>query len=134
MVKRLECELSGTAIVVDDDHASVSLLAEFLTIKGIKVVGKGYSGKDAVELYQSLRPDFVFLDIMMPHFGGLYALEKIKNMNMNARVIVIPADISSTTAEEIDRFKVPYIYKPYDFEEVVKITKNWSDHKKDPDL
>lgn len=127
-------ELSGTAIVIDDDRASVNLLAEFLQIKGMQVVGKGYSGKDAVELYQSLRPDFVFLDIMMPQIGGLYALEKIKGMDRNARVIIITADLSVQTAEEIDRFQVPYIYKPYDFEEVVKITKNWSGHKKDPDL
>ena len=51
-----------TSIVIDDDLDTVELFSEYLEIKGIHVVGKGYDGKEAVELYQKLKPDVIFLD------------------------------------------------------------------------
>jgi|SRR5579872_2292734 len=119
----MERELSGTGIVIDDDSATVNLLAEFLEIKGMKIVGKGYSGKDAIDLYKKLKPDFVFLDIMMPLYDGFYALERIKKIDKNSHVIVVTADMTAETAERIDKFHIPYMYKPYEFEEIVKLIK-----------
>ncbi len=121
--QKLEPELSGTAIVIDDDHPTIELLSEFLEIKGMKVVGMGYNGKDAVELYKKLKPDFVFLDIMMPKFDGFYALEKIRSVNPDAKVIMVTADLTVETAERLDKLKALYVYKPYEFEEIVKVVK-----------
>lgn len=119
----MEDELVGNAIVIDDDTATVNLLAEFLEIKGMRVVGKGYSGQDAVELFSKLRPDVIFLDIMMPRADGFYALERIRQVDRKAHVIVVTADLSARTADRIEELQVPYIYKPYAFEEVVKMIK-----------
>jgi two-component system chemotaxis response regulator CheY len=124
--KNQESRLYNTGIVIDDDQTIVNLLAEFLEIKGMKIIGKGYSGKDAVELYEELKPDFVFLDIMMPQFDGFYALERIKKLNKNAMVIMITADMSRDTTNKLEEFNVPYLYKPYEFEEIVKLIKKMS--------
>jgi two-component system, chemotaxis family, chemotaxis protein CheY len=121
----LVSELNSTAIVVDDDHPTVELLSEFLEIKGMKVIGNGHDGKEAAEMYKKLRPDFVFLDIMMPYFNGFYALEKIRSVNPNAKVIMITADLTKETGEKLDELKVPYIYKPYEFEEITKVIKKF---------
>ena len=43
-----------TAIVIDDDLDTVELFCEHLELKGIQVIGKGYNGKEAVELYQNI--------------------------------------------------------------------------------
>jgi DNA-binding response OmpR family regulator len=122
----LEPELNGTAIVIDDDHSTIELFSEFLEMEGMKVVGKGRNGKEAVELYKKLKPDFVFLDIMMPKFDGFYALERIRGVNLDAKVIMITADLTTETADKLDKFKVPYVYKPYEFEEIVKMIKKFS--------
>ena len=95
-----------TSIVIDDDIDTVELFSEYLEIKGIRVVGKGYDGKEAVELYQKLKPDIVFLDIMMPHYDGFYAFEQIKNIDPDAKLIMVTADLTSDTADILAEQKV----------------------------
>ena len=41
-----------TAVVVDDDKDTVDVFCDFLDMKQVKVLGRGYNGKDALELYQ----------------------------------------------------------------------------------
>ena len=81
-------------IVVDDDYNTVEVFAEFLELSKVKVIGRGYDGKDGVNLYKQLKPDIVFLDVMMPDFDGFYALENIKKINPNALVVMITADLT----------------------------------------
>jgi len=110
-----------TAVVIDDDLDTVDVLCEFLEIKNVSVIGQGYDGEDAVNLYQKLNPDVMFLDIMMPYFNGFHALEKIQNLNPNSNVIVITADITADTKERLKKFNIhAIIYKPYDFDEIMK--------------
>ncbi len=73
-----------SVIIIDDDEDIVQVFSYLLEQKHIKVVGKGYSGKDAVELYEKENPDIVFLDVMMPDGNGIYAIKKIKEINPNA--------------------------------------------------
>jgi len=42
-----------SVIVVDDDRDTVEVFCEYLAIKDIKVLGRGYDGKTAVELYNN---------------------------------------------------------------------------------
>ena len=44
---------------------------------GLKVVGEASSGEEALGLARALLPDVVLLDISMPGWGGLVAVEKI---------------------------------------------------------
>ena len=76
------------AVVADDDKETVKLFSELLQGHGIKVVGKGFNGQDAVFLYQKLKPDVTFLDVTMPVFNGVYALEKIRELSADAIVII----------------------------------------------
>lgn len=77
------------AIVVDDDKDVSDVFIELLQINEINVVGNGVNGKDAVELYQKLHPDIIFMDAMMPQYDGFYGLEKIMEYDPNARVIMV---------------------------------------------
>ena len=77
------------AVVIDDDKETIQLFSDLLTSNGIKVVGKGHNGQDAVFLFQKLKPDVIFLDILMPVFDGIFALQKIRETNPEANVIVI---------------------------------------------
>ena len=44
--------MAKCVIVIDDDEDTVRLFSEFLEENQIQVVGKGYNGKMAVELFQ----------------------------------------------------------------------------------
>ena len=114
-----------TVIVIEDDVDTAELLCEFLEIKGIKVLGKGYDGKVAVELYSKLRPDIVFIDVMMPKFDGFYALEQIRKLDPNAKVIMVTADLTADTSRLLDELKATaVIYKPYEFNHMMTIIEN----------
>ena len=109
-----------TAIVIDDDKNIVDFFSEFLELKGINVVGKGYDGKEAVELYVTLRPDVVFLDVMMDRFDGLYALEEIKKIDHCANVIMVTADLRHDTHVKITSLNATaVIFKPFEMDAVM---------------
>ncbi|HSB84559.1 MAG TPA: response regulator [Nitrosarchaeum sp.] len=111
-----------TVIVVDDDPDTAELLCEFLEIKGIRVLGKGYDGKQAVELYQKLNPDIVFIDVMMPNFDGFYGLEQIRKLDPMAKIIMVTADLTADTSRLLDELKATdVIYKPYEFNQVMAV-------------
>jgi CheY-like chemotaxis protein len=107
-------------IVIDDDIDTVEVFCEYLEIKEIQVLGRGYDGKDAVELYEKLKPDIVLLDIMMPEYDGFYALENIKKINPEAKVIAVTADLSYD-AEKLGRLKTSaVVFKPYEIDRVIE--------------
>ena len=107
----------ATAIVIDDDHDIVDTLAEHLELRGIHVLGKGYNGNDAVILYEKFVPDVVFLDVMMPDYTGLYALEKIMQINSDAKVIILTADVAEATEHKLIGLGASYIlYKPMELD------------------
>jgi CheY-like chemotaxis protein len=111
-----------TVIVIDDDASITDSFCEYLEILGLKVLGCGYNGKDAVELYQKCRPDLVFLDLMMPDYDGFYALERIRIIDPNSKIIVITADLKDTTVKLLDELKPTRIlYKPYEPEQIMEI-------------
>jgi len=109
-------------IVIDDDYNTVEVFNEFLELSEIKVVGKGYDGKDAVNLYKQLKPDIVFLDVMMPDYDGFYALENIRKINPNALVVMITADLTRETEVKLENLKpTSVIYKPFDPQQIIEI-------------
>jgi two-component system chemotaxis response regulator CheY len=108
-----------TAIVVDDDYDIVETFCEYLELKNVHVLGKGHNGKDAVELYQKFKPEVVFLDVTMPDYNGFYALEKIKQINPDAKVIMITADLTEETEDKlIELCASTIIYKPLQLDSI----------------
>ena len=109
-------------IVVDDDKTIVNVFSEFLEINGVNVIGQGYDGKEAVDLYVKLRPDVIFLDVMMDKFDGLYALEEIKKIDSDANVIMVTADLSEDTYVKMTSLKASaIIFKPFEIDAIMKV-------------
>ena len=108
-------------IVVDDDRDTVEVFTEYLAMKGIDVVAKGYNGKEAVELYKEHTPDITLLDVMMPGHDGLYGLKNIRNINPNAKIIMVTADLTSDTEKKLHELQASAIlYKPYEIDNVLE--------------
>lgn len=91
-------------------------------MKHFRVVGKGRSGEEAVELYRILKPDVTFLDVAMNNGDGIYALEKIRDINSEALVIMVTNEFSSVTAERLEALKASaVIYKPFEIDDILNI-------------
>jgi len=105
-------------IVVDDDRDSVRTLSTLLEIKGVSVEGKGYDGKEAVELYKDLRPDVVLLDMMMPNYDGKYAIKNLKKEDKDVKIVVLTAYKPNYEFEENEVAAV--FDKPYKISKVIE--------------
>ncbi len=121
-----------TSIIVDDDFDTVEVFSEYLELSDIDVVGKGYNGKEAVDLYQKLKPDVVFLDVLMPDYDGFYALEKIRQLDHDAKIIMVTASLTAQTSDQLkDLNASAIIYKPYDINNIIETVHRVLKHNTD---
>jgi len=114
-----------TILVIEDDHFFNKFLTESLTDKGYRVhaVTTGTEGLDVV---QTMRPDLVLLDLMLPDISGLEVLEKIRESYETPQVIMLTGYGSIETAiEAIKLGASDYLTKPIREDELVlSIKKN----------
>ena len=78
-------------ILITDDHAVVrkGLRAFINTEPGMTVIGEAADGLEAVQQVRDLEPDVILMDMEMPRMGGLDAINKIKDENHDARILVL---------------------------------------------
>ncbi len=87
-------------LIVDDSRAARMLLKSILGdySSPVNLLEAG-NGVQALESYKKENPDLVFLDLTMPEMDGFEALEKIKTLNSEARVIILTADVQQKSVE-----------------------------------
>jgi len=67
-------------VLIADDHHVVrrGLLFFLKTQKDIEVVGEAKNGLEAVALAESIQPDIILMDLVMPEMDGIQATKRIK--------------------------------------------------------
>jgi len=114
-------------ILVTDD----SKMARKMVIKTLKEstnreldIFEAQNGQEALDLYKEHLPKLVFLDLTMPIMDGFTALEKIKEFDKNAKVVIVSADIQKLS---MDRVLVlgafNFVKKPIDIVKMQQIFK-----------
>ena len=104
-------------IIADDDRDLISTTSILLEQKGVKVIGEAYDGEEAYQQYIKLKPDVILLDLNMPNYDGHYAIEKIKQEDPSAKIIVISAYLD----KHFESSRVSAVFsKPYDVDEIIK--------------
>jgi len=83
--------LSARVLVVDDAAFMRLNLKNILEGEGYEIVGEGTNGQEAIDLFKSEQPDLVTMDITMPEMDGLTAMEKILEIDPEAKVVVVSA-------------------------------------------
>jgi two-component system chemotaxis response regulator CheY len=88
--------LDGTpfrVMIVDDSMFVTKQIGQILTSEGFEVVATAADGVEGVEKYKELYPniDLVTMDITMPRMDGVTALEKIKEFDKDATIIMVSA-------------------------------------------
>ena len=74
-----------------DDHPLLrgGIAALIATQPDMKLVAEASTGREAVQLFRTHRPDVTLMDIQMPEVDGIDALMAIRSEFPNARVIVL---------------------------------------------
>lgn len=111
--------MSAKILVIDDSALSRRTMRRILETAGYKVV-EADEGMAALELYFLEKPDLVLLDLVMKGMYGLEVLEKLREMDAGARVIVASADIQSSTRTMVEAAgALAFINKPFIAEQVL---------------
>ena len=78
-------------IIIVDDHEIVRKgLRGFLEmLDDFEIVGEGANGVEAVKLAETLNPDVILLDLMMPEMDGIEATRGIMAANPKARILML---------------------------------------------
>lgn len=119
---------SNRVVIVDDNIDITGVFKDIFEITGNEVVGIGHDGNDAISLFQKYKPDFIFLDVMMPGMNGIEALKLIKEKNPEAKVIMVTADNSTNTINELEKLNpTAIIIKPFKIEDIVKVMEDAED-------
>lgn len=108
-------------LIVDDEEYIVELLRINLKKQGYEPIC-AYSGTEALEQAQKMRPDLILLDIMMPDMDGLETCRKLREDRMMKKVPII---ILSAKSEETDKViglgvgADDYVTKPFGIRELM---------------
>ncbi len=91
--------MSEKILIVDDSGLARRTMRQLLEEMGHSVE-EASDGAQGIERYFLNRHDLVILDMVMEGMYGLEVLMKFKQMNPDIKVIVVTADIQSTTKAE----------------------------------
>lgn len=77
-------------VVIDDDKlVAISLKTILEADTSIEVAAIGYDGKEAISLYETVRPDVLLMDIRMEQMSGLEAAEQILGKHPDAKILFL---------------------------------------------
>ncbi len=111
--------MATRVLVVDDAKFMRHMLKNILVSMGWEVVGEASDGDEACELYETLAPDVVTLDIVMPKTNGIDALKRIRESDPNAKVVMISAiDQREPLMDALKHGAADYVVKPFEKERV----------------
>jgi two-component system chemotaxis response regulator CheY len=90
--------MTGKILLVDDSGLARRSTRRVLEQAGYTVI-EAEDGLSALEQFALERPDLVMLDLVMKGMYGLDVLTKLREMDAAVRVIVMSADIQTSSRE-----------------------------------
>ena len=89
----MTADTNMTTVMLVDDHSVVRAgLQELLASTGeFDVVGQAADGVEAVRLAQTINPDIIVMDVIMPEKDGIEACREIRDILPNTRVLMLTA-------------------------------------------
>ncbi len=115
-------------LVVDDTVFMRTSLRLLLEKNDFEVVGEAENGLSAINKYREFMPDVVTMDITMPEMDGLEALKAIRQINANAKIVMVSAmGQEAQVRESILHGAKSFIVKPYKDEHVINTLRKIAD-------
>ena len=111
--------MNAKVLIVDDSALTRRSLRQILETVGYEVV-EAENGLDGLERYFLDKPDVVLLDLVMRGMYGLEVLQKIRELDPRARIVVVSADIQTSSQDLAgEAGAAAFINKPFDKTEIL---------------
>ena len=122
-------------MIAEDNKINMLLLKTI--IKNIfteATIFEVFNGKDAVEQFESINPDIVFMDIQMPIMNGYEATQSIRNLASGKKVPIIAVTAGVEKEEKIKCIEAgmnDHISKPIMKGAIEETIIKWVDKKRE---
>ncbi len=116
--------MKARVLIADDASFMRQMIREIIEPEGYEVVGEATDGVEAVEQYESLHPDIVTMDIVMPKRSGIDAVKGIIERSPGAAIVMCSALGQETLVmEALQAGAKDFIVKPFKPESVLSTLK-----------
>jgi len=106
-------------LIVDDSSTVRRSIERHILSNRVTEIYQAANGREAMELFERYRPEFVTMDLTMPEMDGLTCISKMMALKPDTRLMVISALGDATTAiEAVERGANEYVVKPFSAEEL----------------
>jgi CheY-like chemotaxis protein len=113
--------MKSRILVVDDSSLARRLTRKILEELGHEV-DEATDGAQALERYALGQHDLIILDMVMPGMQGPEVLVQFKQLNPKVRVVVVTADIQTSTREQVkERGAAAMVNKPINKEQLAEV-------------
>ena len=113
--------MNGRILIVDDSGLARRRARSILEGAGYEVL-EAEDGMSALERYFVSRPDVVVLDLVMKGMYGLDVLAKLREMDESAKVIVVSADVQTSSQQMVcDAGASGFLIKPLEAEQILPL-------------
>jgi CheY-like chemotaxis protein len=105
--------LQPKILIVDD--SSVSRMMIRGRVAGIQPaweVIEAASGDEAVGMIEATRPDYITMDVNMPGMSGFEAVEKIRKVDQNVKIVILTANIQGSSRDKARQLGAHFVQKP----------------------
>ncbi|HTS65758.1 MAG TPA: response regulator transcription factor [Candidatus Acidoferrales bacterium] len=89
-----------TVILADDHNIVREGIAALCATNGMKVLGQASDGTGAVDMIQSMQPDFAILDLHMPGFTGVEVIRRLRSQNVRTKLVILSISREETAVME----------------------------------
>jgi len=120
--------VSRRVLIVDDEAGIRAALAQLLEYEGYEAKSVA-SGKEALALYETWRPQLVFLDVKMAGIDGLETLKRLRALDPAAIVVMISGHATihdAVTATQLGAYDI--LEKPLDTDRILVTLRNAIGH------
>lgn len=102
-----------TVLVIDDDPKLLKMLQRTLTYENLDV-SIAPNGLEALPLVQTLKPDLIILDWMMPKMDGLSFIQRMRDEEDKTMILMLTArDAIENRVEGLENGADDYLVKPF---------------------
>jgi len=111
-------EPQATVLVVEDEESFVDALTVGLKREGF-LVRVAKDGLEALDLFDSVKPDLILLDLMLPQLSGVDVCREIRARSKTPIIMVTAKSAEIDTVVGLEVGADDYITKPYRLRELV---------------
>ena len=110
--------MAHTVLVVEDESSYVEALMVGLAREGFRVV-VATDGAEALDRFDSVQPDVVLLDVMLPKISGLDVCRQLRKRSQVPIIMVTAKGAEIDTVVGLEVGADDYVTKPYRMRELV---------------